>query len=190
MNNWIMNIFIYSLGTLALNSITKNKESSKKNHTLPDFRGVIQVKNALPGRIRFYIPLLKKNEEAKIFFLEQIQKLDGLKQAEINCILGTLLITYDENKLKPILVMGIVIKLLNLDEETKKQPQSLVKKEIENVKESLNLAVYDKTQGILDMKTLLTLILLGAGINKIRTTSQNMPGGLTYLWWAYSSLSK
>lgn len=191
MSNAILKYLVYSFGIWAVNEIIdkpKSHENGCKNmkSNVPSFRGMLEVKHYLPGRIRLYMPILKNNKEAENVLIHQMTRIQFIKSLKINVVTGTILINYDENEIKPILLMGIVIKLLGLESEINKEPESLVKKEIVNLKDSVNLAIYDKTKGIFDIKAIMLLGLFISGINKCIKDPKVTPGGITYLWWAYS----
>ncbi|KAJ53577.1 hypothetical protein BD780_001308 [Clostridium tetanomorphum] len=191
MNNSILKYVLYSLSIWAVNEVRdkanlsgNNKKNLKSN--IPSFRGILEVKHYLPGRIRLYIPLLKNNKEVEDVLFTQLTRIDSIQSIEISLVTGSILIHYDESKIKPILLMGVIIKLLGFEQEINKEPESLVKKEIMNLKDSVNLAVYEKTKGIFDIKAIMVLALLVSGINKCIKAPNMSPGGITYLWWAYS----
>ncbi|WP_341484222.1 HMA2 domain-containing protein [Clostridium tyrobutyricum] len=56
------------------------------------------------------------------------------------------------------------------------------KKEIDTLKDSVNLAVYDKTNGIFDFKSILTLVLIAVGITTYIKRPESLPNGINYLW--------
>ncbi|WP_330655557.1 HMA2 domain-containing protein [Clostridium tyrobutyricum] len=58
---------------------------------------------------------------------------------------------------------------------------------MDTLKDSVNLAVYDKTNGIFDFKSILTLVLIAVGITTYIKRPESLPNGINYLWWAYSN---
>lgn len=184
MSKWVTRFIIYSI----IGSVLKNAENKDKKEKLPEFKGVFEVKHSIPGRIRFKVNPLKGNEDLNQinFILDSFQKIDGIKDISINTTLGTILISYDINKLQPLLIMGVLIRLLGLESSVGKKPKSVVTSEVENITDSLNLAVYDKTNGLLDMKNIIMLTLIGIGIYKIKRQPRFGVSGSTSLWWAYS----
>lgn len=191
MNSWISRLIIYSLGSMIITDVVKGKKhQGKKTMSLPNFKNNLEVRHALSGRIRFYVPMFKNNEDTINMFITQFSQIQGIETVEANKYTGSLLVKYDESKLKPVLIIGIIIKMLNLEEKLNDEPQALIGSEIKNINECLNLAVYDKSNGIIDMKTCLIILFIVLGVYKIRKNPAITPGGITYLWWAYSSICK
>ena len=83
------------------------------------------------------------------------------------------------------------MRLINIvkENELQKAPDSYLGTEINTVFESLNQAVYSKTNGIIDLHTTISLSLVALGIRQIIKNKTNiLPTGLTLIWWAYNSL--
>ncbi|WP_341479978.1 HMA2 domain-containing protein [Clostridium tyrobutyricum] len=53
---------------------------------------------------------------------------------------------------------------------------------MDTLKDSVNLAVYDKTNGIFDFKSILTLVLIVVGITTYIKRPESLPNGINYLW--------
>lgn len=193
MNNTFFRYIAYSLAFFVVDRIiNKNgsKNSSNKNTyiNVPSFKGIVEVKHYLSGRIRLYIPLLKDNLAAKETLINQLSKIEVIQLKDINILTGTILLTFDIQKIKPMLVVGIIVKIMGLEDSIDNSGESLVKKEINNFKSSLNLAVYNKTNGILDFNSIITLGLLTSGIYSCVKNPAARPSGISYLWWAYSTI--
>lgn len=191
MNRSILKFLIISLGIKLLNNkATNNNKLKNKDYNIPNFRGVLELKHSLPGRIRFYVPILKENNELKNMVLEQLTRISQINNVKINVITGSILIQYKQEEIEPVLLMGVLLKLMNLENEINKEPIPILKKEMLNLKESFNLAIYDKTKGILDGKIIITLLLIILGTYTLKTKNKadaNLPG-LNYIWWAYTSM--
>ena len=56
------------------------------------------------------------------------------------------------------------------------------------MKEAVNLAIYNKTRGIADIKAIYILIVLFFGIRGIRQMPKMLPNGYTMVRWAYAGL--
>jgi len=55
----------------------------------------------------------------------------------------------------------------------------------------MNQAVYARTNGMLDVKTAIALLIAVTGIYRIfAERSISMPATLTMIWWAYNSFTK
>lgn len=190
MNRNFLKFVMLSIGAYMLKNIndTNKTQNQKIKGNIPSFKGVLEVRHTLDGRIRLYVPMIKNNLNLKKFILKEMGRIPAISSIEVNSITGTILIYYDKTTIKPMLLIGVVIKLLNLEEEVRKEPESKISKELKNIKDSLNYAVYNKSQGILDMKTIVILSLLICGLYKYKKYPYMAPGGITYLWWAYSSI--
>nr|WP_307906105.1 hypothetical protein [Clostridium botulinum] len=140
--------------------------------------------------MRFYAPILKGNQELKEQVLQQINRISAINNVDINTITGSLLINYKQEEIEPMLLIGVLLKLMNLENEIGKEPVPILKKEIVNLKDSINLAIYDKTQGVIDGKTIITLSLIILGVYTLKNKNKMnvaLPG-LNYIWWAYTSI--
>ena len=166
-------------------------KGSNKEITSPllHIKWPIRTLHLLPGRVRFQIPMMVGREEELKAATTQIAKISGVKWVDYNKISGSVLIYFEDSVLKADLLFTALIRLLGLEDELQKAPKSYVNTEIRSVIESLNQAVYSKTNGILDLYTALTLALAGLGVSQIIKNKSNiLPTGLTLLWWAYNSV--
>ncbi|EDS77604.1 conserved hypothetical protein [Clostridium botulinum C str. Eklund] len=191
MNTSILKFILISLG-INIISNNKNKSSKLKKINLPNFRGVLEIKHFLSGRIRFYAPILKDNNDLKENILHQFSRISSITSIKINSVTGSILVEYKQDEIEPMILMGVLLKLMNLEGEIGKESMPFIKKEIINLKESVNLAIYDKTKGIIDGKTSITLLLIILGIYTLKNKNRkdvNLPG-LNYIWWAYTSIKK
>ena len=176
--------FMYTLGIISVRNAMKKEQQTIE---VPSFRGVIEVVHKMEGRIRFRIPSLKGNKEGFAELESQINRITHITSVETNYITGTLLIKYGDD-IEPTLIVGILIKLLGLEEQVQKQPHSKVTREFKTVQESLNLAIDEKTHGLLDLRSVFFLAFTTLGIIKIIQNPKIAPTGFTYLWWGYSMI--
>lgn len=187
MNFVLKNLLIFIAGSAIVKASKSNRVYEKKTKSsLPDFRGVIEIKHTLPGRIRFYIPLLKHNENAQIILKSELRKIQTVAEVETNITTGSLVINYNRTKINPQLLLAIVIKLLNLEEDVLKKPVPKLGNEMKMLKDSMNMAIYNKSNGILDGSSLLVFILLISAIHKFYIGNGNKVGPVTCLMWALS----
>ncbi len=164
--------------------------SRKKNKPFRGFRNVIEIRHAIPGRARFYIPLLK-NDPGKGNELEkQLVKADPVKQIKINPLTGTLLVIFDYDKIEIPTLTGVIIRLLGLEEETLKAQPSLLGKELSALLRSANTSLYENSDGILDLNSLITISFLSLGIYSMVRSAKILPAGLSLLYWAYNNAMK
>ena len=62
-------------------------------------------------------------------------------------------------------------------------------KNVNDIVSAIDTSIYNKSHGILDIKTSLLILFAIYGIRKIRTNPV-MPNGVNLLWWAYNMLGK
>lgn len=161
-----------------------------KKKAFKGFRGVVEIRHAIPGRIRFYIPVLKMDAERAMLLEKQLLKAQAVKQIQINPLLGTLLVVHDPGKIDAATLTGVLVKLLGLEKELEKSPQSLVGGELQRVLKSANMAVYEQTDGLLDLNSAVSLGFLSLGIWSVLRSPSILPAGISMLYWAYSNASR
>ena len=87
------------------------------------------------------------------------------------------------------IILGIILKLLNLDDELLKDRKGKIKGTFLNLGKLADITVYNKTKGLFDAKTLAGTMLLIYGIKKFKR-EMFLPSGATLIWWSYRLLSK
>jgi hypothetical protein len=166
----------------------KSKEQAAGSPIL-NIRGPINTMHLLPGRARFQIPLLKHNAIQSTQTREQLSKIQGVHSVAISEITGSVLIQFDQTTIKADLLAAALIRLLGLEKELEKTPEPTITRELRDMGESLNRAVYDKTGGLLDLWTAIPILLLAVAGKKIITDKAlTAPAAATLLWWGYNSL--
>lgn len=157
------------------------------NLKLPSFKNALEVKSSIPGRVRFYAPILVGNIEVANSFVDQISKIDVIKTCRVNALTGTILMEYDHQLLDPQTLEGAVIKLLGVDKSIDEGRVSEVKKASEKLFAAVNNGLYDFTNGLLDVKSLAGLALIGAGLLDLRRNGGGrLPDYATLGWWGTS----
>ena len=165
------------------------KKRDQKRSPLLRITGPIRTSHVLPGRVRFYIPSLKNDEHNTELVEKQLTKIDGVDSVQVNQISGSVLIIFDKEKLEAELFCAALIRILDLEKELEKMPKPILPKELQEIGNSLNRAVFEKTGGIIDLWTAIPILLIIFGFRKILTDRTTMwPTGITMLWWAYNSL--
>ena len=89
-------------------------------------------------------PNLKNNKDKSIDLVNVCDKIPGIISIRINENLGTILIEYDTDVLQPLLIIGIILKVMELEDTINKSPTSLIDKESANLADSLNRAIFEK----------------------------------------------
>nr|WP_293698987.1 hypothetical protein [uncultured Peptostreptococcus sp.] len=157
------------------------------NLKLPSFKNALEVKSSIPGRVRFYAPILVGNIEVANSFVDQISKIDVIKTCRVNTLTGTILMEYDHLLLDPQTLEGAVIKLLGVDKSIDEGRVSEVKKASERLFAAVNNGLYDFTNGLLDVKSLAGIALIGAGLLDLRRNGGGrLPDYATLGWWGTS----
>lgn len=187
MNFVLKNLLILAASSAMVKTLGNNTAFEKKPQSkYPDFKGIIEIKHDIPGRIRFYIPLLKNNQNAEAVLLNELKKIPSLTKIETNIITGSLVLNYNQSKINPQLLLAVVIKLLNLEEEIVKKPVPVLGNEMKMLKDSINMAIYNKSSGLLDGSSLLVFVLLSSAAYKLYLGTGNKVGPVTCLMWALS----
>lgn len=158
-------------------------------NNLVDFYGVLEIKHYTKGRMRLFIkPLIGKKEAAKSLE-EKFRKIDGIFEIKVNTTVGSVLIKYDENKIEPQILIGAILQVLGLEKMAFGKKQTALMKNVNDIVSAIDTSIYNKSHGILDIKTSLLILFAIYGIRKIRTNPV-MPNGVNLLWWAYNMLGK
>ena len=161
----------------------------KEKMLLPNFYGIFEVKSLTKNRLRIEIDKLKNNREEIDELTENLKKISVIKNFKIIQSLGSLTIEFDDSQIDSQFMLGIILKLLNLDEELLKDRKGKIKNTFSSIGKLANITIYNKTKGLFDAKTLAGTILLIYGIKKFKN-EMFLPSGATLIWWAYRLLSK
>lgn len=156
---------------------------------MPSFYGILEVKHRLPGRVRLQIDSLKGNEDVCTYLEEKLKQVNGINDISINVLIGSVLIKYNENIIEPMILIGVILNILGLDEKVFEKKSGTLHSVMKDTVDMLDLTIYNKTKGILDLKTVIALFFVGYGFKKVR---QNpiMPNGVNLLWWGYNLIAR
>lgn len=157
---------------------------------LPMLRtGPVQTAHAVPGRIRFRVPSLVNDASRADFLQEKLSTLGGVQEIAVTHETGSVLIRYQEDQVRPELLFAATVRLLGLEGELEKTPRPAIIRELRSLLDSLNRVVYDRTGGLLDFTSAMSIVLAAVGIQKLAASgSKAMPAGFTLLWWALNRL--
>ena len=161
----------------------------KDKMLLPNFYGIFEVKSLTKNRIRIEINKLKNNREEINELTENLKKISVIKNFKIVQSLGSLTVEFDDSQIDSQFMLGIILKLLNLDEELLKDRKGKVKNTFLSLGKLADITIYNKTRGLFDAKTLAGTMLLIYGIKKFKN-EMFLPSGATLIWWSYRLLSK
>lgn len=161
-----------------------------KTRIFRGFRGIVEIKHAIPGRVRYYIPVLKMDVKKGQLLEQQLMKAVAIKEIKVNPLLGTVLVGYDVSKIDEVTLTGVLAKLLGLEKELERTPRSLVGQEVSKVLKSANSSIYEQTEGLLDLNTAITITFLSLGIWSIVRSPSILPAGISLVYWAYNNSMK
>lgn len=151
----------------------------------PSFPGVIETVHVLPGRVRFRTPHLVGRQPEAQELQRRLARLDGVKEAAVDCVSGSICLRFADDQLKPELLLGAIIRLLGLERHIERAPRSWLGRELRETGEALNRAVYERTGGMVDFYTAMPLLLVILGV---RNVAAGRMLGWPLLWWAYREL--
>ena len=161
----------------------------KDKMLLPNFYGIFEVKSLTKNRLRIEIDKLKNNREEINELTENLKKISVIKNFKIVQSLGSLTIEFDDSQIDSQFMLGIILKLLNLDEELLKDRKGKIKNTFSSLGKLADITIYNKTKGLFDTKTLIATGLLVYGIKKFKN-EMLLPSGATLIWWSYRLLTK
>lgn len=161
----------------------------KNSLLIPNLYGVFEIKSYSKNRIRMIIEKLKNNSQEINELKNKLKMIDGVNNFKIIEILGSLTVEFDDKKINSELMLGIILNLLSLENELFKKRKGKLKSLFNNLVDVGNISVYNKSKGLLDMKTAMGLFFLLYGIKKIKSQPV-LPMGATLIWWSYNLLFK
>jgi hypothetical protein len=157
---------------------------------LPRFRtGPIRVIHTLPGRVRFQVPSLGADPDGCARLASNLSRLEGVDAVTANPTSGSVLIRFDEERVKSHLLLAAISRLLGLDEQMQRTPTPLVARELNHMGSGLNRAFLEQTRGLIDLRTAAMIALGVVGVRKLLAEGGgSLPAGMTLVWWATNSL--
>lgn len=158
-----------------------------KKKAFKGFRGIVEIRHVIPGRVRFYVPVLKMNIEKGEQLKKGLLKAAAINQVEINPLLGSVLIIFDQEKIDEMTLTAVLAKLLGLEKEIEKAPKSLIGLELSKILKSANSTVYEQTKGLLDLNTAISLSFLSLGVWSVLRSPKILPAGISLIYWAYNN---
>lgn len=162
----------------------------RRNQMLLSIRGVIETVHYLPGRIRLMIPSLKGNAEAAKILKNQLIRLDQVASVQTSPISGSVIIQFDSSAITPEILFGATARILGLDKLIETANKPLLWQEMKSAGKAVDYAILNNSGGFLDLKTLVTLVLLGTLTYKAVTQPHRpaIPGTITLGWWVFNLL--
>jgi len=176
---------------LLLAALAGRKKGASPGKTNLPATGPVRTEHALPGRIRFRVPTLIDDVATSRDLATRFTKLEGIRSTAVNPATGSVLIHYEDGEVRPELIFGALVKLLGLKEEFERTQQSVIARELGVLGSSLDRAVYEKSNGLVDGWSLLMLGLATLGIRQIvNNGARALPTGVTMVWWALNGLNR
>lgn len=172
---------------LASNLLGGDKKEKKPFN---GFLNIIEVKHYLPGRIRFYIPIIKSNTTDQEVLKSQLAKIEAISSFEVTPISGSVLVHFDETKLPADILFGAIVQLLGLELEINKEPKSILGNQLTNFESAFNRSLFEKSKGVLDIKSLLNASFLILGIGGILAGKVTSPNPISMLYWGINGISR
>ncbi|MEA1952644.1 MAG: hypothetical protein U9N87_14785 [Planctomycetota bacterium] len=162
----------------------------RKASLLPMLRkGPVQTAHLLPGRVRFRIPSLVDEASRAEDLCSRLETLDGVEAVQVTPSSGSVLVSYQEELVRPELLFAAIVRLLGLEKELERTPRPAVTRELRSVFDSLNRVVYDRTGGLLDFSSAVLILMAAFGVSRIiKEGSASIPPGFALLWWGAHQL--
>ena len=110
-----MNYGLTAAAVLGVLALSAPKEPQHNLMKLPSFKGILEVRASIPGRMRLFVPSLAGSMEQALQVREQLLGTGVVHRVELEPRTGSMLVCYDERKVEAAVIEGAVIKLLGLD---------------------------------------------------------------------------
>ncbi len=162
----------------------------RKRKEFSGFKNIVEVKHHTNGRIRLFVPVLKNNERIKQHLDSHLAKIESFTEYNLNTITGSVLLKYNESELPLVMIVGIIIKLLGLEQKLLEPPTGLLKNKFKDGRTILSRSVYEKSNGVLDINSATSLAMLGTGIYAMVQNGFMLPNSATLLYWAYNEMRR
>ena len=172
---------------ILLSALVWNK--SKNKYKKPKgFVNIIEVAHYIPGRVRYIIPVLANK---KTSLRQTLTSINGINEVKLNPVSKSLIVLFDEDKINGELLTGVIIHILELEKEIEKPVTPGAVKNIRNLTDIANSALYESTDGFMDFYHSVPFLLIILGIYKLYKTPKLIaPGAVTLFWWAFTSLTR
>ena len=162
--------------------LSSDEEKDQYKPKLPNFKDILEVKHSIPGRIRIQCKVLKDNPHGKQALLNTFSQIPGITEISINPYIGTILIKYEEETIQPMLIIGIILKVLGLEDEAHSENKSLLTKESIDILDSLSHTIYEKTNGKIFCNVIIRYICSLRYKNKARSETRRNNMFMVVIW--------
>ena len=170
-----MNYGLTAAAVLGVLALSAPKEPQHNLMKLPSFKGILEVRASIPGRMRLYVPSLSGSMDQAEQAREQLLGTGVVHRVELEPRTGSMLVCYDERKVEAAVIEGAVI--------SGKQ-KSRMENGLHTILDAVDRGVMGATNGLMDGKMLAGTALSVLAIREWRLAGLAVPGAMTLLWWA------
>ena len=170
-----MNYGLTAAAVLGVLALSAPKEPQHNLMKLPSFKGILEVRASIPGRMRLFVPSLAGGMEQALQVREQLLGTGVVHRVELEPRTGSMLVCYDERKVEAAVIEGAVI--------SGKQ-KSRMESGLHTILDAVDRGVMGATNGLMDGKMLAGTALSVLAIKEWRLAGLAVPGAMTLLWWA------
>ena len=177
-----MNYGLTAAAVLGVLALSAPKEPQHNLMKLPSFKGILEVRASIPGRMRLYVPSLSGSMDQAEQAREQLLGTGVVHRVELEPRTGSMLVCYDERKVEAAVIEGAVIKLLGLDAVINGKQKSRMENGLHTILDAVDRGVMGATNGLMDGKMLAGTALSVLAIREWRLAGLAVPGAMTLLW--------
>ncbi|SFH93332.1 hypothetical protein SAMN05192551_104218 [Tindallia magadiensis] len=172
-------------GILLSTLFTQGNRRKSRSYTVGMGDKQLQVSHALPGRIRLHHKAFMQPVSGKAL-TERLQQVKGIHQVSVNPKTGSLLISYDCREMKEEILTAAIYQLLGYGSLDDSKASAKISEEIHYMHQAANHALMQKTNGAIDIHTLLAGGFLAVALKEYwKTKSLGTPAPITLLYWTY-----
>jgi len=165
------------------------KKDRQRRSPLLSATGPVKTEHVLPGRVRFQLDALVADVAAEELVEARLAQVTGVRTVAASVATGSVLIHHDPDTIQPELLCVALVRLLGLEKELELTPQPVIARELRDMAQALNRAVYEQTGGLIDLWTALPVLLAVLGGRQLlREGIASLPTGFALVWWAYTAL--
>ena len=176
-----MNYGLTAAAVLGVLALSAPKEPQHNLMKLPSFKGILEVRASIPGRMRLYVPSLSGSMDQAEQSREQLLGTGVVHRVELEPRTGSMLVCYDERKVEAAVIEGAVIKLLGLDAVISGKQKSRMENGLHTILDAVDRGVMGATNGLMDGKMLAGTALSVLAIKEWRLAGLAVPGAMTLL---------
>ncbi len=169
----------------SLIQLSIGKKTEQKRSPLLRMKRPIKTVHLISGRVRFSVPAIKNHKDHANNLRIQISKIQGVRSITADPISCSVVITFDPKVIEAELLFAALIKILGLEKELESVPTPQLKREVLKIVNSGDQAIFDQTDGLLDLETAAMILLSTAALNKFLFTGQLWPAALSVLFWTH-----